>query len=227
MTYNRNRAKITREADPAADQGLDHPRVLFANTLRQWQITQQQILPHLGPPPQIDEEKPELTPLRLPSSFTASQREEFRLTDAAEVELRLRRGDAFDALSDLRDTIHELNHTTTEKRVEPSGQKTGTRAQAQIAAIKSRMEDSMQRYMTSFIALTSLGCPTQDEGLYPLDKNQLWGKNVFIPHVTGDSTRENPWFWSVGKPAGLSERSWLIERKLIYLQFQILLTTIH
>ncbi len=171
-----------------ADQGLDHGRAQFADTLRQWQITQQQILLHLGPPPQIDKEKPELTPLRLPLSFTAHQREEYKLTDAAKVELQLRRGDAFDALSDLRDTIHELNHATTEKRVEPSGQKTVTRAQAQVAAIKSRMEDSMQQYMTSFVALSSLGCPTQDEGLYPLDKSQLWGKNVFIPHVTGDST---------------------------------------
>lgn len=131
------------------------------------------------------------------------------------MELRLRCGDAFDILSDLRDTIHEYNRTVTEKREKPSSQKIGTRAQAQLTEIKSRMAVLMQRYMSTFTLLTSLGCLTHKEGLYPLDEGQLWGKNVFLPHVTGDSSRENPWFWSVGKPAELSDTSWLIERKFM------------
>lgn len=74
--------------------------------------------------------------------------------------------------------------------------------------------------MSSFNALTALGFLTHEEGLYPLNKSQLWGKNVFVPHVTGDSSKENPWFWSVGKPAGLSDTSWLIERKFVQLLFE-------
>lgn len=209
-----DRSKITEVTDQDLDQDLDHERILLGTALRDWQITQQQMFPLLGPPPPIDEERPEHTPLRLPSSFAANQRGLYNLTDAAQVELQLRRGDAFDILSDLRDTIHEYNSTVTKKRIQPGSQKISTCLQVQLAEIKSRMKGLMGRYILSFTALTSLGCSTQKEGLYPLDESQLWGKNVFLPHVIGDSSRENPWFWSVGKPAELSETSWLIERKL-------------
>lgn len=205
-------------ADKAPDQDgedLDQERVLLGNALRNWQITQQQILPQLGSPPPVDEERPELTPLQLPSSFTPDQWQQYGLMAATPIELQLRRDDAFNTLSSLRDTIHEYNQTITEKRVNPSSQKIGTRVQVQLAEIKSRMEALMRQYMSSFTALTALGCSTREEGLYPLEKSQLWGKNIFIPHVTGDSSKENPWFWSVGKPAGLSEASWLIERKFM------------
>lgn len=72
----------------------------------------------------------------------------------------------------------------------------------------------MKRYMVSFTALISLGCSVEREGLFPLNESQLWGKNVFLPHILGDSRRENPWFWSTGKPAELSEGAWLTEREL-------------
>lgn len=204
----------------ATDHDIDHERALLGNALRHWQGSHQQIFPYLDPPPPVDEERPEFTPLQLPSSFTLDQRGSYNLTGAAHIELQLRRGDAFDVLSDIRDTIHEYNCVMTEKRAGPGGQNIATRVQTEISEIRSRMEALIPRYMSTFAALTSLGCLTQKEGLHPLDKSQLWGKNVFLPHATGDSSRDNPWFWSVGKPVELSETSWLIEREFRSLGFQ-------
>lgn len=134
--------------------------------------------------------------------------------EAADVELQLRHGRAFDILAELRDTIHEFNSSITEKRANLGSQNVATQAQTQLASIHSRMVALMGEYMLSFTALTSLGCQTSKEGLYPLNESQLWGKNIFLPHAIGDSSRENPWFWSVGKPAELSDTSWLIKHKL-------------
>lgn len=201
MSYNFDRAKIAQWAtvhttdetlghttdemsghamDETTDQdvNLGYERAVFGEALRNWQITQQQLSPQLGAPPLIDEEQPELVPLRLPSSFTLSQRVQYGLTSAAEVKLRLRREDALNILSDLCDTIHEYNHTVTEKRVDPNSQRIGTRVQGQLAEIKSRMEALRQQYMATFTTLTSLGCLTNKEGLFPLEKSQLWGKKI-------------------------------------------------
>lgn len=212
--------QATNQVADEDGEDLDREQALLRNTLRLWQVTQQQILPQLGSPLPVDEERPELTPLRLPSSFTPDQQQQYGLMGAIPIELQLRRDEAFNTLSDLRDTIHEYNQTVTEKRINPGSQKIGTRVQVQLAEIKLRMEELMRQYMLSFTALIALGCSTHEEGLRPLDKSQLWGKNVFVPHVTGDSSSENPWFWSVGKPAGLSEASWLIERKFMWLAFK-------
>lgn len=195
------------------DSDINYERSLLRNTLRNWQTAQHQILPQLAlliTP--VNDDKPEAVPLQLPSSFTSDQRIFYKLTEAADVELQLRHGRTFDILSELRDTIHEFNASITEKRANSGSQNVATRAQTQLSNIKSRMVALMEKYMSSFTALTSLGCQTSKEGLYPLDESQLWGKNVFLPHVIGDSTRENPWYWSVGKPAELSDTSWLIER---------------
>lgn len=170
----------------------------------------------------VNDDEPETTLLQLPSSFTLDQREFYKITEAADVELQLRRGGAFDTLSELRDTIHEFNSAIIEKRANSGSQNVAMRAQNQLANIKSRMVVVMNKYMSFFTALISLGCQTSKEGLYPLDESQLWGKNIFLPHAIGDSSRENPWFWSVGKPAELSDASWLIERKFIIYTYYIL-----
>lgn len=130
--------------DQDGDGDVDHERALLRSTLQHWQTTQQQILPQLGSPPLIDEERPELTPLQLPSTFTSDERQRRGLNNDAQIEIQLRRDNALNTLSNLRDIIHEYNHTVTEKRVDPSSQKIGTRVQAQLAEIKSRMEALMR-----------------------------------------------------------------------------------
>ncbi|KAF9442316.1 hypothetical protein P691DRAFT_681701, partial [Macrolepiota fuliginosa MF-IS2] len=49
----------------------------------------------------------------------------------------------------------------------------------------------------------------------PLEEDQLWGKNIWVPHKMGDLSKRNPWFWSVGWPEGVSEDMWLMECKSV------------
>lgn len=174
---------------------------------------QHELYPSLRPLPPIDENKPEHTVLLLPSAYTPHQRWLYGLTEATKVELELRLGHAFDVLSDLRDTIHEYNHLITHKRINPGSQSIGRQTLAELTEVKSRMAMLKVHYMRSYSVLISLDCNVEKEGLHPLDESQLWGKNIWLPHVIGDSTKENPWFWSVGKPTGILEDTWLTECK--------------
>ncbi|KAF9443047.1 hypothetical protein P691DRAFT_634214, partial [Macrolepiota fuliginosa MF-IS2] len=61
------------------------------------------------------------------------------------------------------------------------------------------------QYMHSYSMLLTLGYLMSEGELRPLEEDQLWGKNVWVPHKTGDSSKQNPWFWSVGWPEGVSE----------------------
>ena len=49
----------------------------------------------------------ETEPLFLPSSFTKEQREEFELHDLAEIEMKLRRGEASEAIMHLQKSLRK------------------------------------------------------------------------------------------------------------------------
>jgi len=70
------------------------------------------------------------------------------------------------------------------------------------------------KYRQAHSALIALGLPEDDLTLKPLSDDQLWMTNISQPMQLGDSKREDPWFWSVGCPCGLSkaeEKDWSIE----------------
>ncbi|KAF7760546.1 hypothetical protein Agabi119p4_11222 [Agaricus bisporus var. burnettii] len=175
-----------------SDEDLDHTHLV--DLLKIWRVDQHELFPFLPHLSLTSDEAPHATNLQLPSSFSSEERKMYKLGEATEIEIALRRGYAFDVLSDLRDVIHEINHAMTEKRTNLSSQSIATRSQRHISEIRSRM----------------LG-PNATEGLQSLEVDQLWGKNIFIPHTTGDSSKQNPWFWSVGRPEGMLSNDWLIE----------------
>ncbi|KAF9442594.1 hypothetical protein P691DRAFT_765049 [Macrolepiota fuliginosa MF-IS2] len=193
------------------DQDTHDMCITLLSSLQSWRISQHHLFPFLQPLPPVDEEKPEQTPLLLPSSFTLKKRESLHLTEAANSELQLRCGHVYDILSDLQDTIHEYNHVIIEKRINQSSQNIATCTHTEIAEIWSRMMLLKNRYMHSYSALLALGYSTNEGELRPLEDSELWGKSVWVPHTTGDSSKQNPWFWSVGRPEGVSEDMWLME----------------
>lgn len=81
----------------------------------------------------------------------------YKLGEATEIEVALRRGYAFDVLSDLRDVIHEINHAMTEKRTNLSSQSIATCSQRHISEIRSRILGIRDRYCRCYEILTLLG----------------------------------------------------------------------
>ncbi|KAJ3576610.1 hypothetical protein NP233_g319 [Leucocoprinus birnbaumii] len=194
----------------ASDKDVDHERALLLGMLRSWRACQQELFPSIQSPLSIDEDAPENTPLFLPSSFSLEERHKFLLKEAAETERQLRRGLAYDLLQSVRDSIHEYYYLVTEKGINPSSQRIGTRNQKLLYGLVSEQEAIIDQYMYSFERLKEMGMAADDE-LEPLRKDQLWGKNVFLPHKLGDSTKEFPWFWFVGRSDEYSQDAWLIE----------------
>ena len=54
-------------------------------------------------------------------------------------------------------------------------------------------------------ALLNLGLAPDSKTLQPLTKSQLWGRNMGAPAELGDTKTDEPWFWVVGRPSGLSQ----------------------
>jgi hypothetical protein len=179
--------------------------------LHTWRVLQQEFFPLLQPSLTINEKIPELTPLLLPSSFDSDQRLAPLLKDAAEIEFKLRLGQAYDILQDVRDSIHEYYYFTTERGLNSNSQSLATRNMKPLRELILGQDALVNRYMYTFKALNQLGLATDCE-LKPLRRDQLWGKNVFLPHHMGDSTKDFPWFWYVGRSSKYTQDAWLVER---------------
>ncbi|KAJ3565598.1 hypothetical protein NP233_g7533 [Leucocoprinus birnbaumii] len=67
-----------------------------------------------------------------------------------------------------------------------------------------------KHYRLAFQALTRLGLPADSE-LKPISDNNLWGKDMTSLRKKGDSKREEPWFWLIGKPKDCTDEQWQLE----------------
>ncbi|KAJ3568656.1 hypothetical protein NP233_g5573 [Leucocoprinus birnbaumii] len=184
-------------------------RSLLLSMLHKWRADQHLLFPSLRPLPLIDDTCPEDVPLHLPSSYSDSQRMQLRLSQASEIERKIRHACAFDALASLRNEIHRFNREKAKKKSGPRSQKINTRSQKEFREIEANKEVYRGIYMRMYEGLRALG--NKDETLKPLLKKEMWGKNMGGAHVTGDSSRKDPWFWWVGKPEDMSEKNWAVE----------------
>jgi hypothetical protein len=131
---------------------------------------------------------------------------------ATDIEVGLQQDHAFELLTELKGTIHEFNHIAMEKRQNPSSQGIATCSHQVMSEICSHMVDLKEQYNCCYNILKVRG-PQATEGFQVLEQDQLWGKNLFTPHTTSDSSKQNPWFWFVGRPEGISSSDWSIEHK--------------
>ncbi|KAJ7744325.1 hypothetical protein B0H16DRAFT_1463193 [Mycena metata] len=148
---------------------------------------------------------PEETRLLLPSWFDASQRQILQMVELATTEYQLREGMAHDALQDVRNAIKTFNFNLKfmiDKKVR--GQTAGTRAQSFLRTLANDRLIAANEYRTTRGALLSLGLREDDSTLQPLADNELYSKNNTESTKLGESKEVDPWFWSVGRPAGMS-----------------------
>lgn len=160
--------------------------------------------------------EPEAENLLLPSYLTADERNQHGLVDLAKIEFNLREGQAHDALEEVRLAIKTFNYNLKFKVQNVRGQSANTRAQAFLTTLTTDKIKSAQKYRLARNALIALGLSSTDLSLQPLIDSQLWAKDSSKPSRLGDTRTEEPWFWSVGRPSGLSaeqELEWSLERK--------------
>ena len=187
--------------------------------LVKWRASQFNLYPKLRDQiTSVDPLKPEEEELLLPSSFSQPMRSALGLDDLAKTEFALREGQAHDALESVRLSIKTFNHNLQYKAKNIHGQGPNTRAQAFLSTLSADKISAADNYRRARSALLALDLPEDDPTLRPLFDNQLWMTNISQPMQLGDSKKEDPWFWSVGRPRGLSEaeeKDWSIERMLM------------
>ena len=161
---------------------------------------------------------PENEELLLPSGFKdAKERDIFGVSNLAPIERSLREGQAHDALHDLRLAIQTFNYNYDFKRVNVRGQAANTRAQTFLGTLAKDKVGAADKYRHARDALLSLGASADDKSLQPLLNSELWGKNESKPAALGETQKEDPWFWTVGRPSGLlpvEEKEWSQESML-------------
>ena len=108
------------------------------------------------------------------------------------------------ALRSLRLAIQTFNYNLKFKKTHVHSQGLNTRWQQFLQSLSKSKVGAADKYRRARKALLALGlCPT-DKSLQPLLDSQLWGKNDSTAPDLGETKKEEPWFWTVGQPSGLS-----------------------
>lgn len=135
--------------------------------------------------------------IRLPSSFTKTERAQMGLEQVAEVEAELREGQANDALEELRAGLAEKSLRFRTKVKPAKSQKTMTRAWDSINRADKQIRAAVQSYCLARTALEGLEVSSK-----LLDKYKVIQKRDL--RMSGDIVEENrvgqrssqlPWFW--------------------------------
>ncbi|KAF6750008.1 hypothetical protein DFP72DRAFT_851984 [Ephemerocybe angulata] len=165
----------------------------------------------------MSEDEPEKILLPLPSNLSQPSRASRNFECLAQTELKLRQGQAHDGLSDLRMAIKTYNFNVKWKRDNVVGQGPNTRAEMFLRMLIADKTRAGQKYRRARKALLRLGFDPKDPTLRPLDEKDAevdQSKNTSVPSKLGDSKKNEPWYWNVSRPGGLTEsekKQWSIE----------------
>jgi hypothetical protein len=151
--------------------------------------------------------------LPLPSNGVNADMEQFQ--QLCLLESKLRRGQAFDALKQLRTSLALrlalLRGATRNVR----GQRENLRSQAAINRIDSELSTIASRYRAAYSALITLNIPDAQKELQPLLSSDISTSNAFQLNRgvgRGFQTKDVTWIWRMsGIDANIEDNNWLSE----------------
>jgi hypothetical protein len=115
-------------------------------------------------------------------------------------ELRLREGEANDALHSLRDYIRHSQALKQQKNSRNNavhGQEKNTRAVKVIKDVEKKIENHRSKYRLAHSAMIKPGCNPADPtfGFPELKDSDLYTTDVNQPHQLGDDSKSEGWIW--------------------------------
>ncbi|KAJ6522886.1 hypothetical protein B0H19DRAFT_1345812 [Mycena capillaripes] len=186
-----------------------------------WRIKQYEMFPGLQSDIWAQSAIPiEKQKLFLPSSLDKARRKELGMEELVNIESELREGQAHDALADVWIAIKTFNFNVAFKIANIMGQAANTRAQNFLQTLANDRIRAADKYRIARKALLGLGMSDSDPTLQHLTNEELYAKNTRDSPKMGESGDVDPWFWTVGRPAGLGEveqKAWSTERMYTYL----------
>lgn len=166
-------------------------RAKLETRLTKWRRSQKSIMPLIGD--FVTAQKCvdlESEVLYLPSDFNATQRRDLNLTRLEVHEVKLREGEAYDALRALRLVMKMLSAMRDRKKVQDRGQEANTRSAGQIREGQGRRDIQMANYNAARDALIALCAVQADDPQsdFPrLELRDTYRKSTQAKRSVGDS----------------------------------------
>ncbi|KAK7024355.1 hypothetical protein VNI00_016409 [Paramarasmius palmivorus] len=185
-------------------------RMKLRSDIDSWKLQQNQLC-HPGLVGLVASEKPgypEDATLYLPSDLTPEQREQWGLRNMAHAELRLRKGEANDALRKIRDNLQDEKTLYEEKNRKSNhnvGVKETTRSWEPITAATAKVRQYRAKYDACRKAMLALGLSEKDQAFRPIRDEDIFIKNTLDYHALGEGSKTESWLWGAGDLASLSE----------------------
>lgn len=137
---------------------------------------------------------PETEPLFLPSHFSKESRSTYCLDELAEIEFELRKGQAYDAIQDLKSSIQYMKGALRVKAKNSGSQKRNTRSTIYICKIRDNKDVWAAKYRRARECLLALGAdPAHFRQLNDAD---MFLRNIRDDAALGEGSTDPGWIWS-------------------------------
>jgi hypothetical protein len=138
--------------------------------------------------------------LYFPSDFNLSERKELGLESLASCEAKLREGDAFDCLVDIRAAVKSISAMRLRKQKSDRGMTQHTQSLAQIRGAEAVRDLKMLNYELTRQALISMDIMDEgeDSQFLKLTEKDLERQPTESGRQLGDSRRSDGRLWVVG-----------------------------
>ena len=140
-------------------------------------------------------------PLFLPSHFSETDRLQMDLTQLAEEEAQLRKGQAYEYILQLRRVMKIISTLHGQRKKQTWGQRQNTRARLKIQSMEYTRDRILEVYNSSHHALKLLGklsSPELEEQFPYLTVPDLFRKSVQDKRQLGDTHRPDGRLWVAG-----------------------------
>lgn len=188
---------------------MEKERRQLQSDIKKWRKQQTELTPGvLDYVSNLQDSLPEHETLVLPSDLSSDLREKVGLSNLASNEMRLREGEAYDALQALRSQIRYCNALIQHKNAKNNavhGQYLSTRAGNLIRNADRKSQDYAQKYRHARAAMIRLGLPSNSTRFPELTRESTFMKDLSISHVLGDGSKTEGWIWCVGLPVDMSD----------------------
>jgi hypothetical protein len=135
--------------------------------------------------------------------------------------LRLREGQANDALKAIRMALSQKLVLRRDKQANIRGQRDTNRSTANIGRLDAQIERFTEQYCRAYSTMISLGMPVTHQVYRPLNKEDLNYNNVFQSDRPLGRGYEPPvsWIWRMNEAGGADQLddNWLEEGQLRYI----------
>ncbi|KAF8913329.1 hypothetical protein CPB85DRAFT_1219841 [Mucidula mucida] len=209
--HRRYLQRFKKSANTDSEQTtLARSRAALLGDLRQWRKTQLQIMPtleRLALESRLESAEVfvEREILYLPSDFNSTDRVKLGLQRLADLELRLREGEANDAVLALCDTIAHKMVLREVKKSNARGVTQNTRATKFIRGVEFKRAGHAAQYRKAREAVLELQNVKESANYPVLTEEDMYAKNAVNARELGDGSKTDGWIWRYGNLKGLDK----------------------